>query len=89
MAALGVTEPTTWQGVVWHRCLPALARTVCGDNIIHGAMYWLPIYIVTFVVGGFWEVLFAMKRGHEVNEGFFVSSILFALILPPTFLYGR
>ncbi len=54
------------------------------DNIIHGAMYWLPIYIVTFVVGGFWEVLFAMKRGHEVNEGFFVTSILFALILPPT-----
>ena len=35
-------------------------------------------------VGGFWEVLFAMKRGHEVNEGFFVTSILFALILPPT-----
>jgi Na+-transporting NADH:ubiquinone oxidoreductase subunit B len=35
------------------------------------------------VVGGFWEVLFAMKRGHEVNEGFFVTSILFALICPP------
>jgi Na+-transporting NADH:ubiquinone oxidoreductase subunit B len=43
----------------------------------------LPIYAVTFVVGGFWEVLFAMKRGHEVNEGFFVTSILFALICPP------
>lgn len=54
------------------------------DNIIHGAVYWLPIYIVTFAVGGFWEVLFAMKRGHEVNEGFFVTSVLFALILPPT-----
>ena len=25
-----------------------------------------------------------MKRGHEVNEGFFVTSILFSLILPPT-----
>jgi Na+-transporting NADH:ubiquinone oxidoreductase subunit B len=54
------------------------------DNIIHGAVYWLPIYAVTFIVGGFWEVLFAMKRGHEVNEGFFVTSILFSLILPPT-----
>lgn len=50
----------------------------------HGAMYFLPVYIVTFVVGGFWEVLFAMKRGHEVNEGFFVTSILFALICPPS-----
>jgi Na+-transporting NADH:ubiquinone oxidoreductase subunit B len=35
------------------------------------------------VVGGFWEVLFATKRGHEINEGFFVTSILFTLIVPP------
>jgi Na+-transporting NADH:ubiquinone oxidoreductase subunit B len=53
------------------------------DNMIYGAMYFVPIYLVTFIVGGFWEVLFAMKRGHEVNEGFFVTSILFALICPP------
>ena len=54
------------------------------DNIFFGAMYFLPIYAVTFVVGGFWEVLFATVRKHEVNEGFFVSSILFALIVPAT-----
>lgn len=54
------------------------------DNIIYGAAYFIPIYFVTFVVGGFWEVLFATIRKHEVNEGFFVTSILFALILPPT-----
>jgi Na+-transporting NADH:ubiquinone oxidoreductase subunit B len=29
-------------------------------------------------------VLFAVKRGHEVNEGFFVTSILFSLTLPAT-----
>lgn len=38
---------------------------------------------MTFIVGGFWEVLFAAVRGHEVNEGFFVTSVLFALICPP------
>ncbi|TXS92987.1 NADH:ubiquinone reductase (Na(+)-transporting) subunit B [Parahaliea maris] len=53
------------------------------DCFWFGALYFLPIYFVTFVVGGFWEVLFAMKRGHEVNEGFFVTSILFALTCPP------
>jgi len=37
---------------------------------------------VTFMVGGFWEVTFATVRGHEINEGFFVTSILFALTLP-------
>lgn len=54
------------------------------DNLVHGAAYFLPIYFVTFVVGGFWEVLFAAIRRHEVNEGFFVTGVLFALILPPS-----
>jgi Na+-transporting NADH:ubiquinone oxidoreductase subunit B len=54
------------------------------DNFIQGATWFVPIYMVTFLVGGFWEVLFASIRKHEVNEGFFVTSILFALILPPS-----
>jgi Na+-transporting NADH:ubiquinone oxidoreductase subunit B len=53
------------------------------DNVVYGAAHYIPIYIVVFVAGGFWEVLFAMKRGHEINEGFFVTSILFTLIVPP------
>jgi Na+-transporting NADH:ubiquinone oxidoreductase subunit B len=53
------------------------------DNLVVGAAYFLPIYATVFIVGGIWEVWFAMVRGHEVNEGFFVTSILFALICPP------
>ena len=53
------------------------------DNMVHGAAYFIPIYATTFIVGGFWEVLFASVRGHEVNEGFFVTSVLFALCCPP------
>ncbi len=53
-------------------------------NVFQGATWFVPIYLVAFAVGGFWEVLFAMIRGHEVNEGFFVTSVLFALILPPS-----
>jgi Na+-transporting NADH:ubiquinone oxidoreductase subunit B len=53
------------------------------DCFWYGAVFFLPIYIVTFLVGISWEVLFAIKRGHEVNEGFFVTSILFALSCPP------
>ena len=34
------------------------------DNFIQGAAYFLPIYAVTFIVGGFWEVLFASIRKH-------------------------
>jgi Na+-transporting NADH:ubiquinone oxidoreductase subunit B len=71
----------------WHGWLIELLGGYDASNLWHcfwyGAVFFIPIYAVTFVVGGFWEVLFAMKRGHEVNEGFFVTSILFALICPP------
>lgn len=73
-----------WRGVV----LPLLAGTLDANSIwdcmMLGALYFVPVYLTVFIVGGCWEVLFAMKRGHEVNEGFFVTSILFALVLPPS-----
>jgi Na+-transporting NADH:ubiquinone oxidoreductase subunit B len=51
--------------------------------IVHGALYFLPVFVVTFAVGGFWEVLFSIVRKHDVNEGFLVTGFLFPLILPP------
>lgn len=53
------------------------------SDLVHGALYFVPIYLVTIGVGGIWEVLFATVRGHEVNEGFLVTSMLYALIMPP------
>ena len=53
-------------------------------NILHGLMYFLPIYIITLIAGGIFEVIFAVVRGHEVNEGFLVTSMLYALIMPAT-----
>lgn len=58
-------------------------------NMIFGALYFLPVYIVTIAVGGFWEVLFAIIRKHEINEGFLVTSLLFPLILPPNIPYWQ
>ncbi|MBE0550394.1 MAG: NADH:ubiquinone reductase (Na(+)-transporting) subunit B [Rubrivivax sp.] len=55
-----------------------------GANVIHGALYFLPLYAVTMIVGLAWEVLFAVVRKIEVNEGFFVTGLLFPLILPPS-----
>ena len=50
---------------------------------IHGALYFVPVLIVAFVSGIGVEVVFAKVRGHEVNEGFFVTGALIPLILPP------
>ena len=81
MESMGLTSIDGW------RSIPMM---VFGYNpmnplscLVHGALYFLPIYITTLAVGGIWEVLFATVRGHEVNEGFLVSSILYTLIMPP------
>ena len=54
------------------------------QNILTGLPVVLPIIIVTYLVGGFWEVLFAIIRKHEINEGFLVTGMLIPLIMPPT-----
>lgn len=53
-------------------------------NILHGLCYFLPVYAIGMAVGGFFEVLFAVTRKHDVTEGFLVTGLLFPLILPPT-----
>lgn len=53
-------------------------------NLVHGLLWFLPVFIVTQIAGGFWEVLFATIRKHEVNEGFLVTGLLFPLTLPPS-----
>lgn len=82
MATMGVAELEGWRGSLI-ALFAGYQATSVWDCFVHGAMYFVPVYAVVFMVGGFWEVLFASVRGHEVNEGFFVTSVLFALILPP------
>lgn len=48
-----------------------------------GFLYFMPVYLVTLLAGGLWEILFAVVRRHDINEGFLVTSILYALTLPP------
>ncbi|MEM6313039.1 MAG: NADH:ubiquinone reductase (Na(+)-transporting) subunit B [Planctomycetota bacterium] len=54
------------------------------SNLVHGALWFVPVYAATMAVGGICEVIFAIIRGHEINEGFLVSGMLFPLTLPPT-----
>lgn len=52
-----------------------------------GLLAFLPVLIISYLVGGLWEGLFACIRGHEISEGFLVTGALFALILPSTIPY--
>lgn len=52
-----------------------------------GLISFVPIMILCYAVGGLWEGFFACVRGHEISEGFLVTGLLIALILPPTIPY--
>jgi len=82
LASVGGTVPG------WHGAMLALLGAGTDphswwDNMAHGAVWLLPIWLVTHLAGGFWEVLFATLRKHEINEGFLVTGALIPLILPP------
>ncbi len=83
MDQMGIESLGGWRGFLLEMVAGYDANSVW-DCMVYGALFLVPIYFVVFVVGGIWEVVFAVIRGHEVNEGFFVTSILFTLIVPAT-----
>jgi len=89
LGQLASIQPSNWQQslLIWLG-IPFDPQNFWA-NILHGALYFLPVYIITLAVGGFWEVLFAIIRKHEIAEGFLVTSLLFPLILPPTIPYWQ
>ncbi len=84
MASLGVDAAPGWRGTVLAVLGVGYDPNAGVAAFVHGLLYFLPIYLVTLAVGGIWEVLFALVRNHEINEGFLVTSWLFAAILPAT-----
>lgn len=79
------TRLDSWQDWLFYDMLLMTADS--SDFIgcfIHGAIYFLPVYITGLAVGGLVEVTFAVVRKHEITEGFLVTSMLFPLTLPPT-----
>ena len=82
MESLGMTELEGWSGSLISYLGVGFDQTSLFGNMFHGLLYFLPIYLMTLIAGGTFEVLFAAVRNHEVNEGFLVTSMLYTLILP-------
>jgi Na+-transporting NADH:ubiquinone oxidoreductase subunit B len=81
---LGLSSASGWRGSILSVLGTGYDPQSFMANLIHGALYFLPMVIVSYAIGAIWETLFAIVRGHEINEGFLVTGILFPLVLPPT-----
>lgn len=80
----GALPLANWQSNVFQEFGWTFTPDSVSACIAHGALYYLPVLLVTFAVGGAWEMLFASVRRHEINEGFLVTGMLFPLVLPVT-----
>ncbi len=52
------------------------------QNFGFGLIKFLPILIVSYVAGGFVEVLFAQINKEEVSEGYLVTGLLIPMVIP-------
>ncbi len=77
-------EATGWRADIINAFGLGWGSTNYISSFVYGALFFIPIFLVTNIVGGFWEALFATVRKHEINEGFLVTGMLFPLTLPPT-----
>ncbi len=84
MATLGMTDLDNWRGWILNTIGIGYDPNSVVANMLHGLLYFLPIYLTTLIAGGTFEVIFAAVRNHEVNEGFLVTSMLYSLTLPPS-----
>ena len=84
LTKMGQQAASGWQGDVLSLLGVGIDPHSFWASLVHGSLYFIPLLIVSYAVGGIWESLFALVRGHEINEGFLVTGILFPLILPPT-----
>jgi Na+-transporting NADH:ubiquinone oxidoreductase subunit B len=82
IASLGLDPAPGWRAEL-------LVGTGIGLNafdvmacMAHGALYFLPIFAVALLAGGFWESLFAAVRRKRVDEGLLYIAWFVALMMP-------
>ena len=84
LAKMGLSSAGGWRGVIIDALEIGYNPGSFLNNFFHGALYFIPVYLVCSIVGGTWEALFSVVRKHDINEGFLVTGMLFPLTLPPT-----
>ncbi len=89
LAKLGLASASGWRGGILDLLSVGYDPQSIWANIIHGSVYLIPLIVVSYAAGGIVEGAFALIRGHEINEGFLVTGMLFPLILPPTMPLGQ
>ncbi len=83
LQSMGIDTAPGWRGAIL-AATTGVSPAGLAANILHGSLYFFPIYLVCVGVGSIWESVFNLIRGHEFSEAFLVTSLLLPLTLPAT-----
>ena len=82
LAVVGVEAAPGWRVAMLDRLGIGRDPYSLLANIVHGALYFIPVLAVTVLVGGLWERIFARLRDRPLSGGPPVIALLFTLSLP-------
>lgn len=82
LAGLGL-EAATWRGAVLDALALGRDPESVPASVVHGLLYFLPVFLAAAVAVAAWETLFARLRGGLVMEGWWLTALIFAMVLPP------
>jgi Na+-transporting NADH:ubiquinone oxidoreductase subunit B len=80
----GLNRAPGWRGAVLNWLGTGYDPAAFWPAIAHGALYFLPVLVVTVAAGSAWERLFAGRGTRSSAKGLFVIALLFTLLLPPS-----
>ena len=84
MQQIGMLAAPGWRGWLLSVLGVGYDPLNIGACLLHGFLYFLPIFAVALLAGTFWEVVFAHQRRRPVDEGLLSIAWLFSMILPAT-----
>lgn len=84
IADFGLTEVPGWRAWLLLKSGIGFDAFSAMGCVAHGALYFLPIFLMALLVGAFWESLFAAMRRKRLDEGLLYIAWFYALMMPAT-----
>lgn len=81
---LRLTEMPGWRVSIMNYLEIGFDPDVVSACMLHGLLYFVPIFLVALLTGAFWQALFSVVRGKPLDDGLLYCVWFFSLIVPAT-----
>ena len=84
MEIRGLAVDPGWRGSIINALGVGYDPLSAASNLVHGFLYFLPLFLISLGTGSLLEALFAKYRRLPVDDGLLMTAWLYTLMLPST-----